>query len=95
MDEFNEMSKSEQINALCDFHECNEKKRKIHFRQYVHKRWNPHPPRRFVQWWEKDGGAIFTEQKTGRRWAGVETRVAFNCEAVREAYREAKQVGLA
>lgn len=93
MEEFNSMSKSDQIDSLCAVHECNEKKRKIHRKQYVDDRWNPHPPMRFVFWWNQ-GGATYTEKATARPWVGIDSVVAFNCEAVREAYREAKAVGL-
>lgn len=91
--EFNAMSPKEQIDVLCDVHECQEKTRKIHFDLYVNKRWNPHPPSRFVQWW-RSAGARYTEKKTGRGWSDIDEVRAFNCEAVRESYSEAKQVGL-
>jgi hypothetical protein len=93
MEEFNALDKAGQIKALCAFHECNEKQRKIHYAQYVNRRWNPHPPQRFVRWWNGDG-PLYTEKKTGRAWLGVEPRIAFNCEAVREAYHEVKSLGL-
>lgn len=93
-EEFNRMDKTEQIDALCSVHECNEKKRKIHFKQYVHGQWNPHPPSRFIQWW-KSGGVQATEKKTNRGWESIDAIRAFNCEAVREVYRETKSIGAA
>lgn len=92
MDEFNRMSKKEQIESLCDYHECNPKQRKIHREQYVDRKWNPHPPHRFETWWSTTG-ALETEKKTERTWLGIDAVRAFNCEAVREVYREAKEVG--
>ena len=91
--EFNDMSKEEQIDSLCSVYECKEKKRKLHYQQYVHRQWKPHPPQRFMAWWASDG-VHFSEKKTNRGWGGVPATVAFNCEAVREAYTEAKNLGL-
>lgn len=93
MDEFNRMSRKDQISALCDYHECSAKQRKIHKDQYVHNSWNPHPPTRFVNWWGRSG-ALDTEKFTGRTWLGIDAIRAFNCEAVREVYRESKEVGV-
>jgi hypothetical protein len=42
-----------QIGDLCDQHGCNDKRRKIHFQQYVDRRWNPHPPLEWRLWWGK------------------------------------------
>jgi hypothetical protein len=93
MDEFNRMSKQDQIESLCDYHECSSKKRKMHKEQYVHERWNPHPPKKFCDWWNSVG-ALDTEKKINRTWLGVDANRAFNCEAVREVYREGKEIGL-
>ncbi len=91
--EFNAMEKTEQIDALCSVHECNEKKRKIHFKQYIHGKWNPHLPSRFERWWIGEGVQA-TEKATNRAWEGINAVRAFNCEAAREVYREAKQIGV-
>lgn len=85
MEVFNSLSKSDQITALCDYHECSDKKRKLHRDQYVKRGWNPHPPRRFLSWWNKDGPKL-TEAATGRGWALITATRAFNCEAVRQVY---------
>ena len=84
---------ADEISDLCEQAGCNPKIRKVHREQYVHKRWNPHPPNRFVDWWNS-GGWRATEEKTNRSWVGVEARIAFNCEAAREVYRELKTVGV-
>lgn len=98
MIEFNAMSKPEQIETLCAVHECSEKIRKIHRDQYVNRRWNPHPPERFVNWW-KELGWLQTEKKSERGWSisdePIDAARAFNCEAVREVYKEAKEIGAA
>jgi hypothetical protein len=94
MEEFNQMTKDEQIAALCAFHECKPKVAKIHRDQYVFRKWNPHPPQRFVDWWGTDGVAQ-TEKRTDRAWSAIDAERAFNCEAVREVYREAKEIGIA
>ncbi len=92
-EEFNAMDKSVQIDTLCTVHECKEKKKKIHHKQYVFEKWNPHPPQRFLRWWNKDGIAQ-TENATGREWK-IDAIRAFNCEAVREVYTQAKESELA
>lgn len=89
-----EPTPQQRIDELCERAGCSEKIRKVHFQQYVHRRWNPHPPQKFLDWWNRDG-AVFTENKSHRAWYGVKPVVAYNCEAVREAYREARQLGLA
>jgi hypothetical protein len=102
MEEFNEMAPKDQIAALCGYHECSEKKRKVHFDDYVRRRWNPHPPQRFVTWWYA-GGHRETERKTDRSWSvhvegvykPIDAVAAFNCQAVRDVYSEAKEHGLA
>lgn len=83
-----------EIDDLCEHHGCSNKIRKIHFDQYVFRQWNPHPPSRFVTWWQSEG-PVFTEKKTARGWFGINTETAFNCEAVKESYHEAKSIGLA
>lgn len=91
--EFDAMSSPDKIDALCAVYGCKEKAQKIHYQAFVHKQWNPHPPMRFVFWWAH-GGAAYTETKSDRSWIGIDAVRAFNCEAVREAYFEAKSVGL-
>jgi hypothetical protein len=92
MDVFNAMSKEGQIKALCDYHECPPKQRAVHHTQYCLKQWNPHPPEQFEKWWPHFG-VLQTEWATERKWAGVPTETAFNCEAVRIVYREGKADG--
>lgn len=91
MEEFNSMSKDEQIETLCLVHECSERKRKIHHRLYL-EQWNPHPPQQFMQWWPQVGW-LKAEKATERPWKELEPVVAFNCQVVREIYREGKQTG--
>jgi hypothetical protein len=89
---FNKLPKAKQIKALCDYHECSSSQRKLHYRQYVQRRWNPHPPEQFAQWWPAVGWQQ-TEAATERAWKGVSIEDAFNCEAVRVVYREGKETG--
>jgi hypothetical protein len=91
MDVFNSMSKDEQIAALCNYHECSKKIRAVHRDQFVLRQWNPHPPQRFVAWWSKTG-ALDTEKATDRSWLGIDAERAFNCEAVRQVYRQMKEL---
>src|SRR5215471_10531412 len=65
--EFSAMSPTEQISALCDVHECKDKVRRVHLRQYTQERWNPHPPRRFLHWWNLVGPSDM-KYATGRLW---------------------------
>lgn len=92
MDEFNKMTKQQQIGALCRYHECSDKQAKAHYNAYVFRNWNPHPPTQFMQWWPQIGW-LQTEARTERAWQGVHPVTAFNCEAVREVYREGKDTG--
>ena len=85
MEQFNQMSPADQIGALCNYHECKPKIRKIHFDQYVYRRWNPHPPTRFVAWWKLHPDV--SEKTTAL--------LAFNCENYRQQYLEAKEFGVA
>jgi hypothetical protein len=81
---------TDTITDLCEQAGCSEKIAKIHLRQYGHSRWNPHPPQAFINWWG-NGGIEATENKTGRGWRAIDAARAFNCEAVRETYSEAKE----
>lgn len=92
MSEFNAMTSSQQINTLCDVHECSKRIRKVHFDQYVNSRCNAHPPQAFVNWWARQGWHE-VEEATQRAWHGIEAVTAFNCEAVRAVYREWKSIG--
>ncbi len=76
----------DEINDLCDQAGCNEKIRKIHSAQYVDRRWNPHPPRAFLSWWNQDGPKL-TVAATGTAWEDIDAVRAFNCEAVRQVYQ--------
>ena len=82
-----------EISDLCDQHGCKEKAQKIHQAQYVDRRWNPHPPQSFVNWWGLSGKEM-TEKKTDQSYQDIDAIRAFNCESVREVYREVKQYGL-
>ena len=84
---------ADEISDLCDQHGCNEKIQKIHTAQYVDRGWNPHPSQSFVNWWGSVGKDK-VEKATDRGWSAIGAVVAFNCEAVREVYREVKQYGL-
>ena len=87
---------SAEIIDLCEQAGCSDKIQKIHHAQYVDRKWNPHPPQRFVNWWGAEGWKR-TEKKTDRAWSVNDMPIdcvrAFNSEAVREVYQEAKQIG--
>lgn len=91
MDEFNRMDKAQQITTLCAVHECDEKAKEKHLKAYL-ENWNPHPPRQFMEWWPHYG-VLQTEKATGRGWEDTNPVTAFNCQAVREVYREGKRTG--
>lgn len=81
--EFVTMTPEDQAESLCSVHECKEKLRKIHRQQFIERRWNPHPPKRFKNWWnsiDRDG---------------IHVTVAFNSQSFREQFQEAKSFGLA
>jgi hypothetical protein len=84
---------ADEINDHCNHSGCSDKIQKIHHAQYVDRHWNPHPPMNFVNWWGSTGAAA-TEKQTNRAWADIDAVRAFNCEAVREVYREAKSFGV-
>lgn len=84
---------NDEISDLCDQKGCNDKIRRIHTVQYVDRRWNPHPPQRFVNWWGS-GGLKETEKQTNRSWGDIDAVRAFNTEAVRQIYQEAKEFGI-
>ncbi len=75
-----------EIEELCEQAGCKEKVKQVHSKQYVDKRWNPHPPRAFLSWWNQDGPQL-TKAATGRDWGLIDAVRAFNCEAAREVYR--------
>jgi hypothetical protein len=83
----------DEISDLCDQHGCNDKIHKVHTAQYVDRGWNPHPPQHFANWWGSVGKEM-TEKKSENSWQDIDSIRAFNCETVREVYREAKQFGL-
>ena len=83
------------ISDLCDQAGCNEKVRAIHRDQYVKRRYQPHPPSDFTDWWYQGGGWQFLEKVSGRGWCGVDAARAWNCDVVRQGYLEAKHVGVA
>jgi hypothetical protein len=84
----------EEISDLCEQHGCNRKTKKVHLSQYADRQWNPHPPQHFINWWGSVG-IEKTEKRTKNAWRDIDAIRAFNCEAVRETYREAKQIGAA
>ncbi len=76
----------EEIIEACDDAECSDKIRKIHFEQFLNRRWNPHPPAEFIAWWSTHlDGKIH----------GVKTSVAWNTRHYRDQYMEARSVGAA
>ncbi len=77
---------ADEIEDLCHEAGCKDKIRQVHSKQYVDKRWNPHPPRAFLSWWNQDGPKL-TKDATWRDWVLIDAVRAFNCEAAREVYR--------
>ncbi len=77
---------SEEISDMCDQAGCNDKIRKIHLSQYADRRWNPHPPRAFLSWWNQDGPKL-ARDATDRYFDDIDAVRAFNCEAVRQVYK--------
>jgi hypothetical protein len=91
-----ELDPPDQIASLCDQAGCDEKHRKAHSKAYLHRHWNPHPSDRFKRWWETEG-YIEAEKRTERGWSvmgddrkyhGINYVTAYNCEVVREIYRD-------
>lgn len=81
------MSRSDreaEISDLCDQHQCKDKIRKIHFEQFVHRNWHPHPSMEFEQWWPTQ--PEYTQ--------GVGVKPAFNCQMYRDRFLEAKQYAI-
>ncbi len=74
-----------EIEELCEQAGCKEKIRQVHSKQYVDKRWNPHPPRAFLSWWNQDGPRL-TKAATGRDWALIDAVRAYNSESALEVY---------
>jgi hypothetical protein len=74
-----------QINRMCDDAGCAEKIRKIHFKQYVHDNWHPHPPKDFCDWWS-------TQPDFHN---GIDAKRAYNCQRYRDEFLESKQYGAA
>ncbi len=80
---------SSEIEELCEQAGCKEKIRQVHSKQYVDKRWNPHPPRAFLSWWNQDG-PLLTWKATGLDWRLVDAVRAYNCESPREQFSKMK-----
>lgn len=78
--------RSIRISDLCDEHDCSDKIRKIHHDQYVNKRWLPHPPAAFVEWWK---------QRLEYKVSEVQPTPAWNCQWVQDEYMEAMGQGFA
>ncbi len=76
----------EEIEDLCEQSGCKEKVKQVHSKQYVDKRWNPHPPRAFLSWWNQDGPKL-TVAATGLAYEDIDAVRAYNCESVRQVYR--------
>src|SRR5262245_34293525 len=76
-----------QAAALCDEAGCNDKVRAVHIKGYTSGHWNSHPSERFKRWWMNQGQDR-CEKETGSAWKGVPTVQAYNCERVREVWRE-------
>jgi hypothetical protein len=45
------VARADEILEKCDQSHCDEKRRKIHYDQYVKRHWDPHPPAEFISWW--------------------------------------------
>lgn len=73
-----------EVRAMCSEHGCSEKIRKIHFDQYVHRQWHPHPPAVFVDWWKSEPEYLHS----------IDAKRAYNCQVYRDRFLEAKQHGL-
>ena len=76
--------REEQIAEMCTLAGCKDKIRKIHFDQYVHRNWHPHPPKEFRDWWTIQ--PEFTQ--------GIDSKRAYNCDIYRQRYLEAKEIGV-
>jgi hypothetical protein len=75
---------NERISGeLCDAHGCNDKLRKLHFKQIVHQAWNPHPSPAFIQWW----------QTQPDYQNGIDAVHARNCKCYCDQFKEARQIG--
>ncbi len=77
---------AKRIMWLCEKHGCNDKKRKIHFDQMVHRAWNPHPSKEFVIWWK-------TQIEFQRDH--VAAVAARNCKVFTERFKETVRFGAA
>lgn len=76
---------AEVSERLCDEAGCNEKRRKIHFDQIVHRAWNPHPSKEFVKWWHN---------QPEFRIDGVDAVRARNCKVFCDRFKEARKFGI-
>ncbi len=70
----------EEIAEICATHNCTEKRRKIHFDQYVDRAWHPHPSDKFIIWFQSQDD--FLREK-------VNPKVAWNCQSYRDQWTEA------
>ena len=77
--------RKEAIDKLCTDHECSEKIRKIHFDQFVNRKWHPHPSTKFEAWWKSHPDCELM---------GVDAKRAYNCVNYRREFLEAKQYGV-
>lgn len=75
----------QEIDELCDEAGCSDKIRKIHFEQFVHRHWHPHPPKEFKDWWVCQHEC---EQ-------GMSVARAYNCQIYHQRFLEEKAVGAA
>jgi hypothetical protein len=90
------LPKEGQIAALCEAAGCSTTIKRSHEQAYTRHGWNPHPSERFKRWWMGQG-YVATEKATGDAWSTtaedgkhwpVNYITAYNCEAVREVWRD-------
>lgn len=77
---------AERITELCEEYGCSDKKKKIHYDQMVHRSWNPHPSKAFIDWWHKHND--FKEH-------GIDAVRARNCKRYCDEFKEAREYGIA
>jgi len=91
------MSPADEIEERCSMAGCNERQRSSHKSIFLKGKWNPHPSERFVRWW-MNRGFTDVESFTLRAWSifddttqsqrPIKATQAYNCEPVRECYRQ-------
>jgi len=81
------LSREAQIAAMCEEAQCSDKIKKVHEQQFLRRHWNPHPSERFQRWW-MNRGKEDSQRATGSAWSDIDSVRAYNCERVREVWRE-------